>query len=52
MKEPSYPIKIANQKLPERLEIVRELPRTASGKVQKFKLRAAIADRLRAEDQP
>lgn len=31
--------RIALQKLPERLQLVDELPRTASGKVQKFKLR-------------
>lgn len=31
--------KIARQYLPERLEIVDDLPRTPSGKVQKFKLR-------------
>ncbi|MET0454307.1 MAG: AMP-binding protein [Mycobacterium sp.] len=31
--------KIARQKLPERLIVIDELPRTASGKVQKFKLR-------------
>ena len=31
--------KFAKQKLPERLIVVDELPRTASGKVQKFKLR-------------
>lgn len=30
---------LAMQKLPERLELVPELPKTASGKVQKFKLR-------------
>ncbi|GAA1382623.1 hypothetical protein GCM10009613_10730 [Pseudonocardia kongjuensis] len=35
--------RLAVQKLPERLLLVDELPRTASGKVQKFKLR----DRLR-----
>lgn len=35
--------RIAVQKLPERLQLMDELPRTASGKVQKFKLR----DRLR-----
>jgi cyclohexanecarboxylate-CoA ligase len=33
--------KIAKQYLPERLEIVEDLPRTPSGKVQKFKLRSA-----------
>ena len=34
--------KIARQYLPERLEIVDNLPMTASGKVQKFKLREMI----------
>jgi cyclohexanecarboxylate-CoA ligase len=32
-------LKVARQYLPERLEIVSELPMTPSGKVQKFKLR-------------
>lgn len=36
---------VARQKTPERLEIVRELPRTAAGKVKKFELR----ERLREE---
>jgi acyl-coenzyme A synthetase/AMP-(fatty) acid ligase len=36
------------QKAPERLVLVAELPRTASGKVQRFALR----DRLRAEATP
>jgi cyclohexanecarboxylate-CoA ligase len=36
---------IANQKLPERLRLVGELPKTASGKVQKFVLREAEATR-------
>jgi len=36
-------LKVARQKTPERLEIVADLPRTASGKVKKFELR----DRLR-----
>lgn len=31
--------KMAMQYIPERLEIVTELPRTPSGKIQKFKLR-------------
>ena len=31
--------KMARQYIPERLEIVTDLPRTPSGKVQKFKLR-------------
>jgi cyclohexanecarboxylate-CoA ligase len=34
---------------PERLEVVEALPMTASGKVQKFRLRALIAEKLRAE---
>ena len=37
--------RVANQKLPERLQVVSALPKTASGKVQKFRLR----DRLRDE---
>ena len=36
--------RIAKQKFPERVELVDELPKTASGKVQKFVLR----DRVRA----
>lgn len=36
---------LATQKRPERVELVDELPRTASGKIQKFVLR----DRLRAD---
>ncbi|MGN6584608.1 MAG: cyclohexanecarboxylate-CoA ligase [Rhizobiaceae bacterium] len=35
--------KMAIQYIPERLEIVTELPRTPSGKIQKFKLRDTIA---------
>ncbi|MHA1569539.1 MAG: AMP-binding enzyme, partial [Alphaproteobacteria bacterium] len=31
--------KIARNYLPERLEIIADLPRTASGKIQKFRLR-------------
>lgn len=34
---------VANQKLPERLRLVGELPKTASGKVQKYVLRAEQA---------
>jgi cyclohexanecarboxylate-CoA ligase len=34
--------KVAPHYLPERLEIIPELPRTPSGKVQKFKLRELI----------
>lgn len=40
------PRRIANQKLPERLEVVAELPRTARGKVQKFRLREDVRRRL------
>lgn len=40
---------LARQKLPERLELIAELPRTASGKVQKFHLRNLIRDQLAAE---
>lgn len=36
--------RLAKQKWPEQLELVAELPRTASGKVQKFVLRAMLAD--------
>jgi cyclohexanecarboxylate-CoA ligase len=31
--------RMARQYMPERLEVVQELPRTPSGKIQKFKLR-------------
>jgi cyclohexanecarboxylate-CoA ligase len=31
--------RMARQYTPERLEVVQELPRTPSGKIQKFKLR-------------
>jgi cyclohexanecarboxylate-CoA ligase len=40
---------IANQKLPERLELIEALPTTATGKVQKFVLRARIAQQLASE---
>jgi len=35
--------KMAKQFWPERVEVVAELPRTASGKIQKFKLREVAA---------
>ncbi len=35
-------LKVAKQKIPERLEVVSTLPRTASGKVQKFLLREQL----------
>ncbi len=40
---------VAVQKLPERVEIVDALPRTAPGKVRKNVLRDMIADKLKAE---
>jgi len=39
---------LAKQKFPERVELVEDLPRTASGKVQKNLLRERIAVQLRA----
>ena len=41
--------RIAKQKWPERVEIVTALPRTPSGKVQKFLLRKDVGERLAAE---
>jgi cyclohexanecarboxylate-CoA ligase len=41
--------RLARQKFPERLELVAELPMTASGKVQKFVLRDAIRASLAQE---
>lgn len=43
---------LARQKFPERLEIVPDLPRTASGKVQKNMLRQRIRDLIAATEQP
>jgi acyl-CoA synthetase (AMP-forming)/AMP-acid ligase II len=40
---------IATQKLPERLEVVEELEMTASGKVQRYKLREDVAEKLGME---
>jgi cyclohexanecarboxylate-CoA ligase len=40
---------LAKQKWPERLEVVDELPLTASGKIQKFKLRDRIRELLARE---
>ena len=37
---------LARQKLPERLELVSEFPTTPSGKVQKYKLRDLIVQRM------
>lgn len=38
--------RVARHKFPERLEVVSEFPMTPSGKVQKFRLREAIARKL------
>ena len=38
--------RLANQRLPERLELLPELPKTASGKVQKHKLRTRVRELL------
>lgn len=40
---------VAKQKIPERVEVVSELPKTLSGKVQKFRLREIIRDTLARE---
>ena len=40
---------VAKQKFPERVEIVRELPKTQSGKVQKYVLRDEVRAMLLAE---
>jgi cyclohexanecarboxylate-CoA ligase len=40
---------VAKQKIPERLEVVSGLPKTLSGKVQKFRLREIIRDTLARE---
>jgi cyclohexanecarboxylate-CoA ligase len=40
---------LARQKFPERVEIVSEFPMTPSGKVQKYRLRQMIAERLAAK---
>jgi len=40
---------VAKQKFPERLEIVAEFPMTPSGKIQKYRLRQLVKDRLETE---
>ena len=40
---------LARHKFPERLEIVSEFPMTPSGKIQKYRLRQLVADRIAAE---
>jgi cyclohexanecarboxylate-CoA ligase len=42
---------LARQKFPERLEIVSEFPMTPSGKVQKFRLRQLVAEKLAREPE-
>jgi cyclohexanecarboxylate-CoA ligase len=39
---------LARQKLPERLELVTEFPMTPSGKIQKYRLRELVAERIAA----
>jgi cyclohexanecarboxylate-CoA ligase len=39
---------LARQKLPERLELVSEFPMTSSGKIQKYRLRELVAERIAA----
>ena len=41
--------RIARYKLPERLELLPELPVTAVGKINKVRLRELIAERLKEE---
>jgi cyclohexanecarboxylate-CoA ligase len=41
---------VAKQKYPERLELVDQLPKTLSGKVQKFRLRDMVRAALAAEE--
>lgn len=42
---------VAKQKYPERLVVVEDFPRTASGKIRKDRLRADIRERLAAQQQ-
>lgn len=43
-------MRMAKQYWPERLEVIAEMPRTPSGKIQKYLLRRWIAERLTAGD--
>jgi cyclohexanecarboxylate-CoA ligase len=43
---------LSKQKFPERLEIMPEFPMTPSGKIQKYRLRQIVRERLDAERQP
>ncbi len=40
---------LARQKFPERLEVVSEFPMTPSGKIQKYRLRQLVAERIAVE---
>jgi cyclohexanecarboxylate-CoA ligase len=40
---------LARQKFPERLELVSEFPMTPSGKIQKYRLRQLVAERIKGE---
>jgi non-ribosomal peptide synthetase component E (peptide arylation enzyme) len=40
---------LARYKFPERLEVVSEFPMTPSGKIQKYRLRQLVAERVAAE---
>ena len=40
---------LARQKFPERLEVVSAFPVTPSGKIQKYRLRQLVAERIAAE---
>jgi non-ribosomal peptide synthetase component E (peptide arylation enzyme) len=40
---------LAKMKFPERLEIVSEFPMTPSGKVQKYRLRQVVKEKIEAE---
>ncbi len=43
---------LARHKFPERLEIVSEFPMTPSGKIQKYRLRQLVAERIAASPPP
>ena len=42
--------KVANQYIPERLEILEQMPATPSGKIQKFKLREMLREMLQSTE--
>jgi non-ribosomal peptide synthetase component E (peptide arylation enzyme) len=43
---------LARHKFPERLELVPEFPMTPSGKIQKYRLRQLVAERITASESP